>query len=65
MTPVPGNALSYQISLPSSDVWSKNDSRPPFDYLFSYHDAYVGVIAEELAKHRHNLPAVIMTPTWG
>ena len=28
------------------DVWSKNDSRPPFDYLFSYRDAYVGVIAE-------------------
>jgi hypothetical protein len=46
MTPVSGNALSYQISLPSSEVWGKNDSHPPFDYLFSYRDAYVGVIAE-------------------
>ena len=46
MTPVSGNALSYQISLPSSEVRGKNDSHPPFDYLFSYRDAYVGVIAE-------------------
>ena len=46
MTPVSGNAFSYQISLPSLEAWAKNDSRPPFDYIFSYRDAYVAVIPE-------------------
>jgi hypothetical protein len=46
MSPVPGNVLPYEISLPMSSAWRKDNSQPPFDYLFSYHDAYVGVIAE-------------------
>ena len=46
MTPVSGNALPYEISLPVLSAWAKNDSRPPFDYLFSYRDAYVAIIPE-------------------
>ena len=46
MTPISGNVLPYQISLPSLDAWAKNDSRPPFDYVFSYRDAYVAIIPE-------------------
>jgi hypothetical protein len=46
MAPVPGNELAYEIALPSSEAWAKKDDHPPFDYLFSYRDAYVGVIAE-------------------
>ncbi len=46
MTSVPGNALPYEISLPWLSSWERNDSKAPFDYLFSYHDAYVGVIPE-------------------
>ena len=46
MTPVSGNLLSYEISLPSLNAWSKNDSKPPFDYLFSYRDAYIAIIPE-------------------
>jgi hypothetical protein len=46
MTSVSGSALPYQISLPWLSSWAKNDSHAPFDYLFSYHDAYVSVIAE-------------------
>jgi len=46
MTPVSGNVLPYQISLPSLEAWAKNDSKPPFDYMFSYRDAYVAIIPE-------------------
>ena len=48
MTAVTGNAMSYKVSLPSLDSWGKEDSKPPFDYLFAYHDAYLGVIAENV-----------------
>jgi hypothetical protein len=46
MTQVSGVAIPYEISLPSEDEWTKNDNRPPYDHLYSYRDAYVGVIAE-------------------
>jgi hypothetical protein len=46
MTPVSGNSISYEISLPWLSAWQRNDSHVPFDCLFSYHDAYVGIIAE-------------------
>src|SRR5215469_5274109 len=47
MTPVSGNSIPYQISLPSVDEWQKDQSLQQFDYLFKYHDsAYLGVIAE-------------------
>lgn len=46
MTPISGNSIPYEISLPWLTAWQKNDSKPPFDYLFSYRDAYVGIIAE-------------------
>lgn len=46
MSPVPGNVLPYEISLPMASAWHKDNNQPPFDYLFSYHDAYLGVIAE-------------------
>ena len=46
MTPVFGAGLPYEISLPWLSSWSKNNSHPPFDYFFAYHDAYIGVIAE-------------------
>jgi len=46
MTPVSGNALPYQISLPFLEAWAKSDSKSPFDYLFSYHDAYVAIVPE-------------------
>jgi len=46
MTPISGNALPYEISLPSLSAWAKNNSRPPFDYFFAYRDAYVGIIPE-------------------
>jgi hypothetical protein len=46
MSPVSGNSIAYTISLPWMSDWQKNDSHAPFDYLFSYHDAYLGIIAE-------------------
>lgn len=47
MTPISGNAISYQISLPSATEWQRNASYQQYDNLFSYHtSAYVGVIAE-------------------
>lgn len=46
MTPVTGSTISYTISMPWLEDWQKSDNHAPFDYLFSYHDAYVGVIAE-------------------
>jgi hypothetical protein len=46
MTPVAGNFIPYEISLPWASEWQKNDDHAPFDYLFSYHDVYIGVIAE-------------------
>lgn|GEM_PF-1874884 len=48
MTPVSGNAVAYQISLPDADAWAKKDSKDPFDYIFSYRDAYIGLIPEEI-----------------
>ncbi|HTX22586.1 MAG TPA: hypothetical protein VMD27_12120 [Candidatus Aquilonibacter sp.] len=46
MTPVSGNSIPYEISLPSLNAWERNDSHPQFDCFYSYRDAYVGVIAE-------------------
>lgn len=46
MHPIIGNHLPYSISLPNLVEWKKNDARDPFDHLFNYHEAYVGVIAE-------------------
>jgi hypothetical protein len=47
MTPISGNALPYQISIPSLDEWQKNTSLQQYDNLFVYHNsAYVGIIAE-------------------
>ncbi|HTV42469.1 MAG TPA: hypothetical protein VMF08_18020 [Candidatus Sulfotelmatobacter sp.] len=47
MTPISGNALPYQISLPSIDEWQKKTSLRQYDNLFVYHDsAYLGIIAE-------------------
>jgi hypothetical protein len=46
MTPVSGAALPYEISIPLLSAWAKNDSRPPFDYVFSYRDAYVAIVPE-------------------
>jgi hypothetical protein len=48
MTPVSGNAMAYQISLPLASAWQKNQSQPPFDCLFSYRDAYLGIIQEQV-----------------
>ena len=48
MTPVTGNAMAYQVSLPSVDSWAKSSEHSPFDYLFSYNEAYVGIIAEDV-----------------
>jgi hypothetical protein len=46
MSPVSGNAMAYQISLPGADEWAKHDNEVQFDRLFSCRDAYIGVIAE-------------------
>ncbi len=47
MTPLTGQAIPYQISLPSADEWSQKTGQRPFDYLFAYQQsAYVGIIAE-------------------
>jgi uncharacterized membrane protein len=46
MTRVSGNSIPYEISIPWLSAWKKDDSHAPFDYLFSYRDAYVGIIAE-------------------
>jgi len=47
MTPISGNSIPYQISLPLEDQWQKVESLQQFDHLFAYHDsAYIGVIAE-------------------
>ena len=46
MSPVSGNSIAYEISFPWMNDWQENDSRSPFDHIFSYHDAYVGIIAE-------------------
>ena len=46
MTPISGNAIPYEVSLPWLTEWQKNDSKPPFDCLLSYRDAYVGIISE-------------------
>jgi hypothetical protein len=48
MTSVTGNALAYEVSLPSLDAWNKNEAKAPFDHLFSYRDAYLGIIAENI-----------------
>jgi hypothetical protein len=48
MTPLAGNGLAYEISLPSVDEWQKKDTDPPYDYLFSHNEAYVGIIAENV-----------------
>jgi len=48
MTPITGKSIPYQISLPSASAWQKAGSQRPFDYLFSYRDAYVGVIPEQV-----------------
>ena len=54
MTPVSGVAIPYEISVPSLSAWGKNDSSPPFDYLFNYRDAYIGVIAEGIGLQTPN-----------
>ena len=46
MTPLTGNSISYEISLPGASEWSKNGNRPPYDYVFNYRDAYLGAIVE-------------------
>lgn len=47
MTPISGNSLPYQISLPSADEWQKNTSLQQYDNLFVYNNsAYLGIIAE-------------------
>jgi hypothetical protein len=46
MTPVTGSTIPYSISLPWLDDWHKSDNHVPFDYMFNYRDAYVGVVAE-------------------
>lgn len=48
MSTVMGISVPYQISVPALDSWAKNDSQPPFDYIFSYRDAYVGIIADRV-----------------
>ncbi len=66
MTPVTGLNVPYEISLPALAAWTQQDARAPFDHLFSYHDAYVAVIAEGVGVGsserlcefaRHNLEA--------
>ena len=46
MSPVSGNSIPYEISLPWMNEWQKIDTQMPFDHIFSYRDAYIGVIAE-------------------
>ena len=47
MTSVTGSNYSYQISYPWIDSWKRLDtSNQSFDQLYTYHDAYVGVIFE-------------------
>ena len=47
MTPVAGSVIPYSISYPWISSWKKQDtSDDAFDQLYSFHDAYVGVIAE-------------------
>lgn len=48
MTPVFGNSVAYQISLPLLLLWAKDDSQPQFDHVFSYGNAYLGIIPEEV-----------------
>jgi hypothetical protein len=48
MTPITGNGMAYEISLPSADEWQRKDNDPPYDYLFSHNEAYVGIIAENV-----------------
>jgi hypothetical protein len=48
MTSVTGNALPYEISLPSLGAWKRNEQNATFDLLFGYRDAYVGIIAENV-----------------
>lgn len=46
MTSVKGDAIAYEISLPSLDTWTRDVAHRQFDCFFNYNDAYVGVIAE-------------------
>jgi hypothetical protein len=48
MTAVTGKAMPYEISLPYVESWAKDSSHSPFDYLFIYHDACLGIIAENI-----------------
>lgn len=48
MSPVMGISVPYQVSLPAVNSWEKDDSRSPFDYLFNYHEAFVGIVAERV-----------------
>ena len=48
MTSITGNLSSYEISLPSADDWTKKTGHHPYDYVFSYNDAYLGAIVERI-----------------
>jgi len=46
MTPVWGNIIKYQISFPDMDDWQIDSTKTPFDFVYHYHDAYIGVTPE-------------------
>ncbi len=46
MTPVQGSVLPYSISIPTISAWKKTADLAPYDYVFSYRELYIGVIAE-------------------
>ncbi|HEY1661448.1 MAG TPA: hypothetical protein VGI03_03430 [Verrucomicrobiae bacterium] len=46
MTPISGKTLGYQISFPGINNWQIYDAKPPFDFVYHYYDAYVGILPE-------------------
>lgn len=48
MTAVQGSVLPYSISIPTISAWKKSVEFAPYDYVFSYRELYIGVIAEGL-----------------
>jgi hypothetical protein len=46
MTQVSGTILNYQISFPDMNDWRIISTKTPFDFVYAYHDAFIGVSPE-------------------
>ncbi len=47
MTPVQGRSeVPYVVSLPWEGAWGRKTNNPPYDYVFTYRELYIGIIVE-------------------